>query len=286
VLRQRLTQPPKKVRSVAQGISEDLAGAIDRCLERDPANRWADAKSLRLALAPTDDEGDDPLLVRNFRIAVLILSLITPTFVSTAAFAYFYPGLIRRVAATLSGFVIFPLVICLIASVQLLRQGFGLRAIVQAAFRQPRGWRLWYPRRFRRRGDVFDRLPPSVSRVRLHFALLFGFIVGIYMPLLIGSSLALGAAPFAGVQFVPIFLVVLLFLERRRAVKRTAALLGIGSVEASRILSTPTWRTSVWQRDPAAKLLRRETAASRETPVQSPVTPTAPMNSDDRPTIG
>ena len=284
-LRQRLTQSPKKVRTVAQNVSEDLASAIDRCLERDSANRWPDAKSLRFALAPTDEEGDDPLLVRNLRIGVLLLSLITPTFISTATFAYFYPGLIRRLAIFLTANVSFLLVLCLVATVQLFRQGVGLRGIMQSAFRQPRGWRLWYPKRFRRRGDLSDRLPSSLSRVRLHFTLFFGFIFGIYLPLLIGFGATLGA-PLAGIQFVPVFLVVLLFIERRRIVRQTAALLGINSAEASKILSAPMWRTSVWQRDPAVKLLRPELPTSRETLGHSPVTPTALMDSDDRPTIG
>jgi len=134
-------------------------------------------------------------------------------------------------------------------------------------------------------GDLFDRLPPPISRVRFHFALLCSFLFGIYLPVLIGLGVTQGMEAIAGLQFVPILLVAVLFIERRHTVKQTAALLGITSAEASRIIRTPTWRTSVWGRDPAVKLIRRELPVSGEDLVQSPVTPTVPMESDDRPTM-
>lgn len=56
VLAQRLTKQAKPLRTVAPHASEDLIVAIERCLERDPSRRWPDAKSLRFALAPAEDE--------------------------------------------------------------------------------------------------------------------------------------------------------------------------------------------------------------------------------------
>ncbi len=285
-LRQRLTTQPQRLRIVVPSVAEDLAVAIDRCLERDPSKRWPDAKSLRFALAPTDDEADDPLFVRNLRMGILMITLAAPTLLSSTVFAWFYPGMVRRLAASLAGIVAGFLLMTLVSTVLLLRQGFGLRATVQAALRQPRGWRLWYPKRFRRRGDVYDRLLAPISRVRLHFALLFGFMFGIYFPLLIGLAATQGLEAISGLQFVPMVLVVLAFIERRRTVKQIAAMLGTTPAEASKIISTPTWRTSVWQRDPAAKLIRREPGAPAGTLVQTPVTATATMESGDRPTVG
>src|SRR5439155_16520684 len=58
-LMQRLTQEPQPLRVVAPNVDGDLAATINRCLQRDPAQRWPDARSLREALVPADDESDD-----------------------------------------------------------------------------------------------------------------------------------------------------------------------------------------------------------------------------------
>src|SRR5262249_30524290 len=170
-LTQRLSQKPRPLRIVAPNTAADLALAIDRCLERDPANRWPDAKSLRLELIPTEDDTDDTLAVRNLRVGTFALSLMAPTFISTSIFGLFNRGSVRIGPFILGSFGICFLLMSCISAVVLLRQGFSVRAIIQAAFRQPRGWRFWYPRQFRRRGDVWDRLPTPLRRVRSHFAL-------------------------------------------------------------------------------------------------------------------
>jgi hypothetical protein len=48
------------------------------------------------------------------------------------------------------------------------RRGFSRSQIAGAFFRQPRGWPcFWYPRRFRRKDDVWDRLPPPFRHWRV-----------------------------------------------------------------------------------------------------------------------
>ena len=68
-LTQRLTQSPPPLASAAPGVDDDLADAIMRCLEREPANRWPDARALRAAMALVD-EGEDPLPIRLIRFSV------------------------------------------------------------------------------------------------------------------------------------------------------------------------------------------------------------------------
>jgi serine/threonine-protein kinase len=46
---------PQSLMSVAPGVPSGLAAAIDRCLERDPANRFPDGETLAAALAPSPD---------------------------------------------------------------------------------------------------------------------------------------------------------------------------------------------------------------------------------------
>jgi hypothetical protein len=282
---QRLTQQPKPLRVVVPNVAHDLIAAIDRCLERDAANRWPDAKSLRFELAPSEDETDDPLIVRNLRMATLVVSLASPTLVSSMIFARFYHGPIRGVALALASTLTMFLLIIVVATLTLLRQGYGIRTVIHAAYRQPRGWRFWYPRRFRRRGDMWDRLPAPMRRVRTHFALFFAFMWGIYLPVFIGLMALRGPQRLEGLQFIPLLVILLLFLERRRAMKQIATTLKTNMAEASKIMSTPTWRTSAWQRGPAANLILRDSVPVSKASVERPTLPATPTASGDRPTL-
>jgi serine/threonine protein kinase len=288
-LTQRLRQEPRPLRTVAPNLAEDLIVAIHRCLEREPSNRWADAKSLWSELVPMDDETDDPLTVRLLRIWTGIAALIALALVYVEIFLGFNPGSqpLHSLARMLASGIISLLLMIVGASVALLRQGFNIGTIIRTAFRQPRGWRFWYPKRLRRRGDVWDRLPARLRRVRLHFAILAVCTFGIYIPLVIGLQLwRRPPAVQLTVQAIWLVVCVLLFVERQRAIKHIAATLGISSAEASKIISTPTWRTSAWQRGAAASLIRNETLASSE-PRAKPTAASATLTeSDDHPTMG
>jgi serine/threonine-protein kinase len=54
IARQSIDTPPS-VASVAPGVPSRLAAAVDRCLERDPQNRFPDGEALAAALAPSSD---------------------------------------------------------------------------------------------------------------------------------------------------------------------------------------------------------------------------------------
>jgi hypothetical protein len=283
-LTQRLSQDPKPLRSVAANVDADLGIAVDRCLQREPANRWPDAKSLRFELGATDDDADDPLAVRNLRMGTCVVTVIAPTLLSSIVVGWFNAGRARILPAVLATMMTSFLVMMCGSVIILMRQGFAIRTIIQAAFRQPRGWRFWYPRRLRRRGDVWDRLPAPIRRVRFHQALFFGFIFGIYFPLFIPLVVLRGPAAIPGLQYVPLILVAVLAVERQRALKQIATTLGTSSMEAAKIMSTPTWRTAAWQRGPAATLIRLNVPSSSGTVTQQPTTP-APASETDHPTV-
>ena len=54
IVRQSIDTAPSLM-SVAPGVPSALAAAIDRCLERDPADRFPDGETLAAALAPSPD---------------------------------------------------------------------------------------------------------------------------------------------------------------------------------------------------------------------------------------
>lgn len=281
---QRLTREPRPLRALAPNVAADLIVAIQRCLQRDPANRWPDAKSLRVELVPMDDDTDAPA-VRLLRFSSMGASLLAPTFVSATTLGLFNSGPIRILAVILAFGLSVLFVLGFGAALALRRQGSGIHAIFQTALRQPRWWKFWYPRRFRRLGDVWDRLPVHMRRVRLHFALVFGFAWGIYLPLWLGFRLSrtLPVMPLA-LETILFAVLLLAFLERHRATKELAAKLGISVTDASKIMSTPTWRSAVWQREPAASLIRRANSAPAAPSVR-PTEATALTQSGDRPTI-
>ena len=67
VLALHLTQPPPPVASVARGIPRALAQAIDKCLHKDPAARYANGEALAEALAPGMEKRPEvPVPIRVF----------------------------------------------------------------------------------------------------------------------------------------------------------------------------------------------------------------------------
>ena len=257
-LSQRLTRDPKPLGSAAPGLPSDLTLAVDRCLERDPANRWSDARSLREALLPSDEEPEDTVAGRMLRIGVTMSSL--------SIVGVFYLLLFRAVRPEVSGLdralrivggTSLPMVVFIvIGSFRLRAEGVSGRAILLKAFQQPRWWRSWYPENFRRRGDQWGRLPREIKRFRIYLGLMQAYVLTVFMPvqlMSIGNESLLTAQ--LTVFAVQLFLMALLFSERRRATKFISAKTGVTLSEASTIVSTPTWKLTAWRRAPASTLL-------------------------------
>jgi hypothetical protein len=270
----RLGKDPKPLGSVAAGVAPDLASALDRCLQRDPANRWADAKSLREALMPSVEETEDGVEVRLLRggIAGVALGLLGSGHL--AIFAALDPGvrLIRSLQGAVIGTAGATAMLSLVGAIWLRSQGFGTSEIARKALQQPRWWRSWYPRSLRRPGDVWDRLPRPLRRFRVCLGISQIFGPGIFAPLYMGLTFT---RQLPGVRLSLVLtllaLVTLMFLLRHRATRYVGAAAGLGAAEASRVVSTPTWRASVWRRAPVASLLRGRPATP--SPVEAETQP-------------
>jgi hypothetical protein len=89
------------------------------------------------------------------------------------------------------------------------------------------------------------------------------YIFGIYLPVYFGLLL-LHQLPTLRliVALITFFFIASLGLLRKRSVKRLAATLETTTTEASKLIGVATWKTSVWQRGPAATLL-----SDRKTPL-------------------
>jgi len=255
-LTQRLTQDPRPLQQAAPDADRDLVAAIMRCLERQASNRWPDAKSFRAALGAGEDDAEDTLASRLFRAGVGFMLICLISIVYMEVIKRFNPANdLWRFERGLGIFAVTWFVFIVPAVITLKREGLDRRGIVWAALRQPRWWRFWYPKPYRRRGDVWDRLPMRIRRFRFQAAVTLCLMLGL-LPLYFALN---SSRPVLGwiLPVIQIALVASMFIERGRTTKYVAATLGVSNADASRILSTPSWRTSVWQGEPAAQLLNR-----------------------------
>jgi hypothetical protein len=267
----RLTSPPVPLSSAAPSVPADLAFAIERCLEREPAKRWPDAKHLREALLPADDDPEDSVAGRMLRVIVIMTWMYVLAPFYWMLFHAFHPEftLPRRLFRAFAFWPVPIALFALVATFRLRAEGMSLRSIVHKAFQQPRWWRSWWPPAFRRRGDQWNRLPPELKRYRAALGVLQVYILGFFLPL---QPLSFGSDRLAVVQSaalaVALVLLVLMFAQRRRATRFVRARTGLSPAEASALTSTPTWRVTAWRRAPASSLL----GSQIRTPPPSPAT--------------
>jgi hypothetical protein len=306
VLAQHLTQDPPALRSLRPDVPDETSAAVMRCLSKDPAARWPDARAFREAIAPTgldEEELPEPLDALDGMGPALLPLLILFTD------AAFYAGLkvalahagalpvpadVREALAGQGGFsstftahaavigalnlflVVMPAGVLLYqlpwlasAARQARRRGFSRRQVLGAFLRQPTWWYLfWYPRRFRRAGDVWDRLPLPFRLWRLSMTLIAAAWVLLAPPFIytfahpetfthgmleqrgaVGVVYAwwvfLGSVPLALLSLAlcarHVLSLKLEVFERRRV--------------TSVLLSRPTARRSIWKRPEIARLL-------------------------------
>jgi serine/threonine protein kinase len=256
---QRLTHAPRPLRSVVSDVSDDLVVAVNTCLQKEPTARWPDAKSLRMAFVPFDDESDDGMPGRILRMGTAIGLITLLALAYQVIFMQFIPAALKGptpLKGMIFSFGLTSVMFLIGSGVAFKRQGLDARTILRKALEQPRWWRPWYPRRFRRRGDVWDRLPVEIRRFRIWWAVSMVYIFGVFLPVYFGLLLLHQLPTLRLIVELPAFVFMgSLFLLRKRSVKHLAATLETTATEASKLIGVPTWKTSAWQRGPAATLL-------------------------------
>jgi len=265
VLMQRITHDAEPLRAVAPNVDRDFAAAINRCLRRDPAERWPDAGSLREALLPADDDAtaESPRTI-PLRIAAAMLPV---SVVGVGYFAAFralgaQPQTLAADLATLARVLTPFLVMFGVAFFLLRREGLEARAIVRKALQQPRWWRGWYPRSLRRRGDVWDRLPRYVRRARAVWSFAVLALFGVFLPLLAILFLSDQTILAPIVQIALLLTTVTAAVAIHRGKKYIARTFGVDIVEARRLVLASTSRATVWYRTPATRRVLGYVAAT------------------------
>jgi hypothetical protein len=186
---QRLSRDPAPLAPRAPEAPAWLTGAIMKCLERDPAARWPDARALRQQLLSGGTESDLPVALGTLNLVAQVAALTwgygaghalwrlatrQPRVLRVFAEGAFVPD---PLLASLSLVPLLLLLMCL----DVRREGYPWAAIRRAVVRQPRWWMGWYPRRGRAPGDVWDRLAGHVrgTRVLLSTLLLLAPLVAL-----------------------------------------------------------------------------------------------------------
>jgi hypothetical protein len=258
-LTQRLTCDPKPLGSAAAEVPSDLAMAVDRCLQRDPAKRWPDAKSLREALMPSDEEADfsPPARVAN-TIVTALLPLAAVASAHVWLFAALNPdsGAVARLTGVLAGAAIGMVLVSVVMVVRLRLQGIAWKSALMKALQQPSWSRSWFPRAFRRRGDVWDLLPRRLRQYRVAKGLLLTYVWSVFIPLQLWT-MWVGQLPTLRQLLLAVACagIALMVGLRRRAAAHVQAKLHVNAAAAAALLNTPTWRVSTWRRPPASSLL-------------------------------
>ena len=168
VIVQHVTKEPVPLRTLVPDAEAVLEAALTRCLAKDPAARWQDGGTLREALGLAISEDDDwlPGELREVSAALFWSAAAGSLFGSLAWIYSGEIGLNRWYPAILAALVI-PGSLLFTAAVHH-RKGFSWRQMARVAIWPPKWWAFGWIRSWRRPGDVWDRLPRTVRRLR-HF---------------------------------------------------------------------------------------------------------------------
>jgi len=179
LLMQHVSAKPAPLSEVAPGVPSDLADAVTRCLEKDPEKRFADGRSLRSAVGGT--AYDDNTLtyelaeLRHFVAWSVVLVVLNAIFATVSALRvtplFGLPVWIWRTA---------PLVIIPYGFKvrEAMKRGYDWPTVKRVMTLPPPWWWLWWPKAWRRAGDVFDALPQSIkiARYLMYFVTFLGLL--------------------------------------------------------------------------------------------------------------
>jgi len=282
VLTKHLTQEPPPLRSLAATASDSTVQAVERCLAKDPAARWPDARSLKLALGAIEESqlSDSLHAVEGRGLAALVIGLlivdgiyIALTQVALAFNYWWFDSGVQNATFVIGVWASYYVFVIM----NLRREGFSVSQSQSVIWREPSWWLFWYPRALRRRGNVWDRLPATVRHFRylntvavllsslstitflamlLHGAESpFSGKIETIMRSITFSGAATTLAPSTITMSALTVMLVLWFVLRIRA-KRELQRNGLGPLDTFRVLiSVPPSRMNFWARPHIAAIL-------------------------------
>jgi hypothetical protein len=159
----RVTEDPVPAEALVPSIPADLASIVRKSMARDKADRWADAASLKAALAGVISADRLPDVVRD-------LPSFGPYAVLWAAAWTALALLTDRSIAERALLMLVALIVPVGLMLHLWNgAGRGMRFVdlARVALWPPEWWGMWWPRALRRPTDIWDRLPWMAKSVRV-----------------------------------------------------------------------------------------------------------------------
>ncbi|HYW51939.1 MAG TPA: protein kinase [Gemmatimonadaceae bacterium] len=168
LLMQHVSAAPKPLSAVAPSVPTDLSEAVMRCLEKEPAKRFSDGRSLRAAVGGSA-YNDETL---SYELAELQNTVATSVMVVLVCATLVLCAMLRGgTLLSVPGWLWFTPVLAMplqwfkVREAQ--KRGYEWSTIRRVMTLPPRWWWLWWPRSWRRTGDVHDQLPPVLKSARL-----------------------------------------------------------------------------------------------------------------------
>ncbi len=259
ILARHLTQEPPSLRSLVPAISDSTLQAVERCMAKDPARRWQDTRALKATLGVTEESSLPDALAsvqgHGMPFAAIGAALLLLVWMVVIRLQHAPIGVFGIVAAGLA--------FCYVAIVAGLRfEGFPIGLIQRVLWAEPSWWPFWYPSALRRHGNVWDRLPGSVRRLRLFNPLIFISL----------AFTAMNASEYFRQKVLGFLIVFLIAIVLEVTAKRELKRKGIVSHnDRNRIaFSTPASRASFWTQPRIAVVLAPPSEAKPPRRIGSP----------------
>jgi aminoglycoside phosphotransferase (APT) family kinase protein len=281
VLSQHVVRIPLAPSKVNPEVPFEMDRVVMQALAKNPADRWQNAAAVRQALS-ADSEESMPEDLRGTsgggpRMALIALAVAEVEIILNLT-GFFEKD--PMPVAAIAGSFIWIQVLGLLSWIGPWRR-WGARATIDAYFRQPSWWTTWWPRRFRRAGDVYDRLPKAVRQVRAWNLGMIAFCpvyLNMMMYVMRPSFMAAHPVGFKWIGvYVPLAIVVatltpVMILAHRH--QRWTRARGIARIDSIRMQTESTFNARFWSRPEVAALL-----AGKE---ESPEIPTEPLKELER----
>ena len=155
-LYRRASQDATPIGTIVPSVPGELAEIVMKCLARDPALRWPDARMLKAALVQAG--GDVTAMPEQLRQLPTFAPYALLWAVAWTAFALWMP----RKLVELLLLLLIALLVPLGLSMHVWHSGgyaLGMRELARVASWPPEWWGMWWPRVLRRPSDVWARLP-------------------------------------------------------------------------------------------------------------------------------
>ncbi|MBW3671272.1 MAG: protein kinase, partial [Acidobacteria bacterium] len=274
ILRKHLTQEPPSLRSFNPRLSDSAVRTIERCLAKERSKRWQDAKSLRLALGVSEEEHlPDSLQAiegRGLPLLAIVLSFFL-FYDLINILSHPHSTMIDRIIPIATMTIVISL-LYLFFLYRMRSEGFSPAQSQATLWREPSWWLWWYPKPWRRLGNVWDRLPVSVRVVRSILPAIFVVPVGVgwgWIMLLSDRFRTDRPMEIAVVATIAAIVTVWIFMSRRA--RREIQRKGIEGEDINRILhSAPPGRVSFWKRPHIAEILSPAIETDGMTSADSP----------------